>query len=53
MNKTKVITEDDLLNGYEMENLSLEEIDILIAKGELTEEDIIWFYHNSQWRDVL
>lgn len=50
MNKT---INDDLLNSYDMDNLSVDEINILIANGELTEEDVVWFYNNSQWRDVL
>jgi hypothetical protein len=44
------VNEDNLLNGYELDALSIEEIDQLIGMGELSNEDIVWFYNNSQWR---
>lgn len=44
---------DDLLKGYKLDDLSVAEIDELIAKGELTEAEVIWFYNNQWWRDEV
>ncbi len=45
--------DDNKLNGHELDALSIEEIDALIGVGEMTEEEIVWFYNNSQWRDIV
>lgn len=43
----------DLLNGYKLDELSTQEIDALIRAGKFTEQDVIHFYRNEQWRDVI